>query len=111
MSAAHGRLIFDLSSSVRWRGPPVGIVRTQRELAARARVGAPETIFSFFDTRSIRHFGLASRYVDGFIGGQASLNVWGLPDPTGTQSAGSRIPGPLYEALRARRMALRVLER
>ena len=39
---AGGRLIYDISSVARWTGAPVGIIRTQRELAIWARRERPD---------------------------------------------------------------------
>ena len=43
------RLLFDISTSMRWFGPPVGIVRVERELAKWAMQNDPNCRFVFFD--------------------------------------------------------------
>jgi glycosyltransferase involved in cell wall biosynthesis len=107
-----GRMIFDLSSAARWTGPPVGIVRSQRELASWARRQRPDTVFAIFDPATMRYRRVADRYLDAFIAGEASLNAWATPDATGARVRRSQaVPTPVYAALQTRRTALRLLER
>jgi glycosyltransferase involved in cell wall biosynthesis len=107
-----GRLIFDISSAARWTGAPVGIIRAQRELAIWARRERPDTVFAIFDSRSMRYRRVAAEYLDAFIAGEASLNAWAMPEPTGARLRRSRmVPGPVYAALQGRRTSLRLLER
>jgi glycosyltransferase involved in cell wall biosynthesis len=107
-----GRLIFDISSLARWTGAPVGIIRTQRELALWARRQRPDTLFAIFDSNLMRYRRVAEGHLDAFIGGEASLNAWAMPDPTGVRARRSRrVPAPVYAALQARRTSLRLLER
>ena len=107
-----GRLIFDISSVARWTGAPVGIVRTQRELAIWARRERPDTVFAIFDSRLMRYRRVADERLSAFIAGEASLNAWAMPDPTGARQRRSRmVPAPVYAALQARRTSLRLLER
>jgi glycosyltransferase involved in cell wall biosynthesis len=109
---AGGRLIFDISSLARWTGAPVGIIRTQRELALWARRERPDAVFAIFDSTLMRYRRVADGCIDAFIAGEASLNAWAMPDPTGARERRSRmIPAPLYAALQARRTSLRLLER
>ena len=105
-------MIFDLSSVARWTGPPVGIIRAQRELASWARRRRPQTVFAIFDPATMRYRRVAERYLDAFIAGDASLNAWATPDPTGARVRRSQaVPAPVYAALQTRRTALRLLER
>lgn len=109
---AGGRLIFDISSVARWTGAPVGIIRAQRELAVWARRERPGAVFAIFDSTLMRYRRVADGHVDAFIAGEASLNAWAMPDPTGARERRSRrVPAPLYAALQARRTSLRLLER
>lgn len=43
------RLYIDLTTSVRWRRPPVGIVRVEREFAKHCLAREPETVFCEID--------------------------------------------------------------
>jgi glycosyltransferase involved in cell wall biosynthesis len=107
-----GRLVFDLSSAARWSGPPVGIVRVQRELGQWARRRRPDAVFAIYDPRSLTYRALSEPLVDAFLAGTASLNAWGLPEPTGRRKRRSAwVPRPLYDAWQIRRTLLRVLER
>jgi glycosyltransferase involved in cell wall biosynthesis len=110
-SDVRGRIVFDLTSSARWSGPPVGIVRVERELALWARQ-RPGTVFAFFDPAIMAYRTVKPRFVDAFIEGGACFNDWGLPDPTGLRVRRSaKVPRPLYAAMHAKRTLLRMLER
>ena len=107
-----GTIVFDLTSAARWSGPPVGIVRAQRELARWARDHLPNLVFAAFDPATMGYRALSARHADAFIAGTASLNAWASPDPTGRRRRRSAwLPGRLYDALQARRTVLRLLER
>lgn len=43
------RIHIDLTTSIRWRRPPVGIVRVEREFAAYCLVHEPDTVFCEID--------------------------------------------------------------
>ena len=75
VTAPGGRLIFDLSSVARWTGPPVGIIRAQREFAIWARRERPDVVFAIFDSATMRYRRVAERYLGAFIDGEASLNA------------------------------------
>ncbi len=111
-SSLSGRLVFDISSLVRWSGPPVGIVRVQRELALWARRRIPGVRFAIFDPASMAFRHAAPRYLDDLLSGAASLNAWALPDASGGRTRRSaRVPPALYSIIQTRRTLLRVLER
>jgi len=106
-----GRIVFDISSLARWTGPPVGIVRAQRELALWAREYRPDTAFVFFDPSIMGYRAVRPRFVDAFITGAASFNGWSLPDPTGRRKRRSAwVPRGAYALLQGRRTLLRRLE-
>ena len=106
-----GRIVFDISSLARWTGPPVGIVRAQRELALWAREYRPDAAFVFFDPSIMGYRAVRPRFVDAFITGAASFNGWSLPDPTGRRKRRSAwVPRGAYALLQGRRTLLRRLE-
>lgn len=89
----------------------MGIVRVQHELALWAHRRLPGAIFAIYDPARRAFRRVSPRFLDGFLTGQASLNAWAMPDPTGRRRRSAWIPPPLYAALQVRRTALRVLER
>jgi glycosyltransferase involved in cell wall biosynthesis len=96
----------------RWTGPPTGIVRVQRELAAWARDHTPGVVFVFFDPTTMVFRRLTPKMADAFISGLPTLDTWGLPEATGLRARRSDwLPKPLYAAIQLRRTALRRLER
>jgi len=106
------RIVFDLTSAARWSGPPVGIVRVQRELARWVRQWRPDWAFAVFDAEIMAYRAVLPPYADAFIDGTATLNTWASPDPTGGRRRRSAaLPAWLYAALQLRRTLLRVLER
>lgn len=90
----------------------MGIVRAQRELANWALAHRSDLTFALFDPRTMDYRTVSARVAEAFIAGQASLNAWGLPDPTGARRRRSAwLPGWLYSAVQPRRTVLRLLER
>ena len=59
----HARLILDVSSAVRWIGPPVGIARVAQELTRYVRAQRPDIILAFYDPPTGFH-ALRSQWVD-----------------------------------------------
>jgi glycosyltransferase involved in cell wall biosynthesis len=49
------RLYIDLTTSIRWRRPPVGIVRVEREFARHCLLHEPETVFCEIDATGEYH--------------------------------------------------------
>ena len=74
-----GRIIFDISASMRWFGPPRGIERVERQFALWAHANIANVVFVFFDP--IQH---AYRVVRGdvrpFLTGEAAIDTFGLPE-------------------------------
>ncbi|EJW13325.1 putative glycosyltransferase WbpX, putative [Rhodovulum sp. PH10] len=109
------RILLDLSWTARWSGPPVGILRVERELA-RYAFARPGTVGVFFDPASRRYLALPDATTQKFLAGDAVLDTLGIRDPG---RAGKRkseaIPAPLRPAarwlLQTRHMALQALER
>jgi len=109
-----GRVIFDITTSVRWSGPPVGIVRVERQLAIWALTSRSDVKFAFFDPRCTAYCEVKTDIRD-FLVGAATLETLGLPDPAkpGRRKT-DRAPAVLRSAVlwigRSRRMALGRLE-
>lgn len=111
----HGRVLFDISTSMRWAGPPVGIVRVERELALWADRNVTDVVFVFFDPALLayREIRCDARL---FLTGEATLNTVGLTNPAAPGKRRSdRIPPALKPAFlwltQSRQMALGLLER
>lgn len=110
-----GRILFDISTSMRWAGPPVGIVRVERKLALWAYSNVPDVAFVFFDPDR-QAYCEVTRDVRQFLTGEAALDTLGLTNPAlpGRRRT-DRIPAALKPALlwlaQTRRMALNRLER
>jgi len=114
-SDSSGRLLFDVSTAMRWAGPPVGIVRVERELALWAHANIPNVVFVFFDPSRLTYCEV-TRDVRQFLTGEAALDTLGLTDPAlpGRRRT-DRIPAALKPAFlwvaQSRHMALTRLER
>lgn len=99
MSSAEGRLIYDLSTVVRWTGPAVGIVRASRELAVWLRANRPEAAFVFFDPDSQTFRCINQVWIDPIINGEASINLVGTSDPRRRRRRSNLIPKALRPTL------------
>ena len=114
-SDSSGRILFDVSTSMRWWGPPVGIVRVERELASWAHANIPNVVFVFFDPGRLTYCEVIGD-VRQFLTGEAVLDTLGLTDPAlpGKRRT-DRIPAALRPAFlwiaQGRHMALGRLER
>jgi len=109
-----GRIIFDVSTSMHWSGPPVGIVRVEREFALWALTNLPDARFAFFDPRRMAYCTLQMD-IRPFLVGDATLETLGLPDPAKPgQRKTDRAPAALRSVVlwigRPRRMLLGRLE-
>ena len=67
------RLLLDLSSLVRWRGPTVGMMRVQQQLARYARAERPDVIFTVFDPFVNRPRAIRPEWIDPVLRGEASV--------------------------------------
>jgi glycosyltransferase involved in cell wall biosynthesis len=108
------RIIFDVSTSMRWTGPPVGIVRVERQLALWALANLSNVKFVFFDPHQSAYCELKAD-VFPFLVGQTTLGILTLPDPTGLRGRKTdRGPAALRPLIlwfgQSRRMALGRLE-
>lgn len=109
------RLLFDLSTLARWAGPPVGIIRAERELARFARDHLEHAVFVLFDPLTDSYRQAIPRYVPSLIAGTVSMEPWSAPSATARKRRSDRIPPALRPAaqwvLQFRRSALLALER
>lgn len=77
-----GRVIFDITTSVRWHGPPVGIVRVERNLALWALNNRRNVTFVFFNPGQGGYYELKAG-VQSVLCGAAVVETSGLPEPNG----------------------------
>jgi glycosyltransferase involved in cell wall biosynthesis len=108
------RVLIDVSTTVRWSGPPVGIVRVERALAAWAHDHRPNTAFVIFDPDDLVYREIP-RAANALISGAATLDTFGLRDPADpARHRSDIIPEALRPAslwlLQFRRSALHVIE-
>jgi glycosyltransferase involved in cell wall biosynthesis len=69
------RIIFDVSSIVRWVGPAVGIVRVEHALAAYARAGRRNIVLSIYDPASASFFEVAAPWAESILGWDGALDM------------------------------------
>lgn len=109
------RVVFDVSTSMRWTGPPVGIVRVERELARWALMNVPNVTFVFFDPQQKAYYELKTNMMRAFLDGEALLATFGLPGSVQSRRRKTdRAPAALRPFIlwigQARRMLLGRLE-
>jgi glycosyltransferase involved in cell wall biosynthesis len=108
------RLLFDISTSMRWFGPPVGIVRVERELAKWAMQNDPNCRFVFFDPNLQLYRQVRRNYLRDVLDGAATVDTTGMMDPARSRRRRTdRVPRllltPFLWLTQFRRMALRTL--
>jgi glycosyltransferase involved in cell wall biosynthesis len=108
------RLLFDISTSMKWFGPPVGIVRVERELAKWAMQNHPNCRFAFFDPDLQLYRPVRSDHLPAIFDGTAMVDTTGMADPSRSRRRRSdRVPRllrtPFLWLTQFRRMALRTL--
>src|SRR4029079_16045059 len=108
------RLLFDISTSMRWFGPPVGIVRVERELAKWAMQNDPNCRFVFFDPNLQLYHQVKRNHLRDILGGAAAVDTTGMKDPSRSRRRRTdRVPRllltPFLWLTQFRRMALRTL--
>ena len=109
------RLLFDISTSLRWSGPPVGIVRVERALASAFR-SDPNCKLVFFDPNVQLYREVRREHVEDLLEGRAALDTTGLKDPSQSRPRKTdRVPrfllSPFLWITQFRRMAIGALER
>jgi len=76
------RLVFDLSSMVRWHGPPVGLVRAQRHYAAVALASAAsDVVFTVFDPIGRVPMQVPRDMAAAIVAGDVACDLSFYPDP------------------------------
>ncbi len=86
---------------MRWNGPPVGIVRTERELARWVKAQRPDTVFVFFEAREKRYRQISAGWLDATMAGDVTILRFDLPDATGRKRRRDRIPQLIRPAVMA----------
>ena len=110
----ENRLLFDISTSMRWFGPPVGIVRVERELAKWAMQHHPNCRCVFFDPDLQLYREVRRRYLPGILDGAIAVDTTGMKDPSRSRRRKTdRVPRllltPFLWLTQFRRMMLRTL--
>jgi glycosyltransferase involved in cell wall biosynthesis len=108
------RLLFDISTSMRWFGPPVGIVRVERELAKWAMRNKSNCRFVFFDPNLQLYREVRRTHLPDILDGAATVDTTGMTDPSRSRRRRTdRVPRflmtPFLWLTQFRRMALRTL--
>jgi glycosyltransferase involved in cell wall biosynthesis len=106
---------LDVSTLVRWSGPPVGIVRVEAELARYAIEARPEVELVFFDTRVNGFRRVARHFIEALIEGRIGIDVRHLPDARAVERGPvrrllHRFDWPLRPLRRPRRFIIQSLE-
>ena len=110
------RLVFDLTTTAMWSGPPVGIVRVESEFGRWALGHLGEAVPAFFDPETLAFRHLARETAVSLIAQDAAIDTLSFISPArrGKRKT-DRIPKALRPLalwiLQARRMALQALER
>jgi len=93
------RVLFDLSSLVRWRGPTVGMMRVQQQLARHARARRSDVVFTVFDPFANRPRAIRPEWIDPILDGKAGVEpalLWNPGEKEGRLLR--RLPRGLAEA-------------
>jgi glycosyltransferase involved in cell wall biosynthesis len=72
------RLILDISTLVRWTGPPVGMIRVESELCRAARQQHYPVEFAFYDPRGKVFRSLNPGWREALTGWHAAIDTYGL---------------------------------
>ncbi len=74
------RLLIDLSTLVRWHGPPVGIARCQQKYSEYALRNIAEVQFTLFDPRNRKLRPIAKEDGDAILRGKLKVDMTMMPD-------------------------------
>jgi len=116
VKGAPARLVFDLTTTALWSGPPAGIVRVEREFARWALAHVDGLALGFFDPEVRAFRRLHRSTADILIAQQAALDTFSFVNPArrGKRKT-DRIPVAVRPAamwiLQFRRTALQAMER
>src|SRR5215471_461389 len=116
VKGAPARLVFDLTTTALWSGPPAGIVRVEREFARWALAHVDGLALGFFDPEVRAFRRLHRNTADILIAQQAALDTFSFVNPArrGKRKT-DRIPVAVRPAaiwiLQFRRTALQAMER
>lgn len=110
------RLLIDLSTLVRWHGPPVGIARCQQKYAEYAFRHIEGVQFTLFDPRHLQYRPVTKSDGKAILDGRLKLDTTMMPDLNRHRSHFvDRVPVPLRPAYwwltKSRRKLLSVLEK
>ena len=109
------RIVIDITTLARWRGPPVGIPRVVGKYAHFAFDTIPGAIFTLFDPEQRAFRTLSPESVSAILEGMSKVDLSVMPDATGNNPHTlDRIPGwlraPFLWVTRPRRKLLAALE-
>jgi glycosyltransferase involved in cell wall biosynthesis len=113
---AAPRIVFNLTTTAMWSGPPVGIVRAESELGRWGLRHLEALVPAFFDPGTGGFRELDRRVADDLIAQRTAIDTLSFVNPArkGKRKT-DRIPRPLQPLamwlLQSRRMALQTLER
>jgi glycosyltransferase involved in cell wall biosynthesis len=103
------KFIFDISTSAKWSGNPVGIVRVERELAQRAKRHLGDGVaFSVFNLKTNDFHILKDRYVDSILNGDVSIDFDQAPHIPLTSGTRRRLRDMALEVPHAYRLIQRL---
>ena len=110
------RLLIDLSTLVRWHGPPVGIARCQQKYAEYAFQHIEDVQFTLFDPRHLQYRPVAKSDADAILSGKLKVDMTMMPDLNRhRRHFVDRIPAPLRPAFwwltKSRRKLVSLLEK
>ncbi|AMN44981.1 glycosyltransferase family 4 protein [Rhodoplanes sp. Z2-YC6860] len=100
MAAPDQRLIVDVSTLIRWRGAPVGIVRVEAEIARFVLEREPDVVFSVYDTRIGQFRTLDRDIARQLVEGRATVDTGPLIDPRPMRSRVRKLLAPIEHSLR-----------
>lgn len=112
----RGRIIFDITTTALWSGPPCGIVRVETEFARFGLAHRDDVVPAFFDPDSRRFCRVGPAMATSLIGQDTAFDGLSFVNPARKgRRRTDRIPAPLQPAarwlLQFRRTLLQTLER
>jgi glycosyltransferase involved in cell wall biosynthesis len=116
ISEAPPRIVFDLTTTAMWSGPPVGIVRAESEFGRWGLRHLDRLVPAFFDPSTGGFRELDPEVANDLISKRTAIDTLSFVSPARKgKRRTDRVPRPLQPLamwlLQSRRMALRTLER